>query len=302
MLSMMRLAFFLCLSLCAQPKPCSSPAHHAADFLLGDWEVRDGKDRLMGWSRFESHAEGCAIIEHWRGIRGGEGTGLFYYDAGAKLWIRKYVGPGFIERDAKATLEGGALAFTAHADKAQMKFRYDKDARGPFLLDQESMDGGKTWSQPERRSMHPLTAPKNYEPKPEIAPQCSEPEFRQFDFWLGSWSVTNKGKNAGSNRILAHSKGCVLLEFWKPAQGPTGVSMNFFDPLDKQWKQFWVSPGGNLNLSGAYSEGAMTLTQTGNRIVWRAQSDGTVTQDWDTSSDKGKTWKPAFHGVYQRQN
>lgn len=298
----MRLAFFLCLSLYAQPKPCASPAHRAADFLLGDWEVRDGKDRLMGWSRFESHAEGCAIVEHWRGARGGEGTGLFFYDPAAKFWKREYVGPGFIERNAKAAIEGQALAFTATADKAQMKYRYGKDAQGPFLIDQESTDGGQTWSPPERRSMRPLSAPKNFEPKNEIAPQCSEPEFRQFDFWLGSWSVTAKSKPAGSNRILPHSKGCVLLEFWKPTQGPTGVSMNFYDPFDKQWKQYWVSPGGTLSLSGSFASGAMTLTQPGNRILWSPKPDGTVTQDWDSSSDGGKTWKSNFAGIYSRQN
>lgn len=238
MLSLMRLAFFLCLSLYAQPKPCASPAHRAADFLLGDWEVRDGKDRLMGWSRFEAHAAGCAIVEHWRGVRGGEGTGLFFYDPAAKLWKREYVGPGFIERNAKATIEGQALAFTATADKAQMKYRYDKDAQGPFLIDQESTDGGQTWSPPERRSMRPLSAPKNFEPKNEIAPQCSAPEFRKHDARMNP------------PEIKAYSKGCVLLEIRAPGSAQSSVTMSYYDPEEKRWIERRVSPSANQRLNG----------------------------------------------------
>ena len=34
------------------------------------------------------------------------------------------------------------------------------------------------------------------------APPCDAPEFRQFDFWLGEWTVTKPdGQLAGTNRI-----------------------------------------------------------------------------------------------------
>lgn len=43
------------------------------------------------------------------------------------------------------------------------------------------------------------------------SPPCSSQEHRQFDFWLGEWDVTQKGKPAGTSRITAILGGCVLM-------------------------------------------------------------------------------------------
>ena len=51
-------------------------------------------------------------------------------------------------------------------------------------------------------------------PKP-----CSSPEYRQFDFWLGDWDVTEAGKPAGTNRITAILGGCAVREEWKGVSG-----------------------------------------------------------------------------------
>src|SRR5690348_7204446 len=40
---------------------------------------------------------------------------------------------------------------------------------------------------------------------------CSTSEYRQFDFWLGDWDVTNPaGKPAGHNHVIKEYGGCVL--------------------------------------------------------------------------------------------
>lgn len=239
----MRFAFLLCVSLYAQSNPCSSPAHHSLDFLLGDWEVHDARNRLMGWSRFTSLAGSCAILEHWRGVRGGEGTGLFFYDAPAQRWRREYVGPGFIERNAQATIEntseGAAIAFTATADQALMKYRYARDAQGPYLLDQESTDGGRTWTPPERRSLRPLPSPHDFTPKAEIALACSAPEFRPF-----------------VSAALVHSKGCVFLEL-PSATNDSILRFTYYDPAEKVWIQQRDSPRGHSRHRGSLSNGAL---------------------------------------------
>ena len=45
------------------------------------------------------------------------------------------------------------------------------------------------------------------------SPPCVEPEYRQFDFWLGNWQVTQPdGSVAGTNAIQASYNGCVHTE------------------------------------------------------------------------------------------
>ncbi|MDH3459056.1 MAG: hypothetical protein OER90_19620, partial [Gemmatimonadota bacterium] len=47
---------------------------------------------------------------------------------------------------------------------------------------------------------------------------CSAPEYRQFDFWLGTWNVETKdGKTAGTNHITQILNGCALREEWTGA-------------------------------------------------------------------------------------
>ncbi len=90
---------------------CAGPEFHEMDFVIGDWAVLDAQGRLMGHSRIELRVHGCALVEHWRGVRGGQGTGLMYRDAGRRQWVRVFVGPGFIENGFVGTLSDGGLVF-----------------------------------------------------------------------------------------------------------------------------------------------------------------------------------------------
>ncbi|MDX1454838.1 MAG: hypothetical protein R3217_05205 [Gammaproteobacteria bacterium] len=141
---------------------------------------------------------------------------------------------------------------------------------------------------------------------------CSTPEYRQFDFWLGSWDVYNKaGKKVGENRITLEQGTCVLHEHWRSAQGNTGESFNMYDAKRGVWHQTWVAATGNLLLlDGELRDGAMVLSgsqplpQGGtmlNRITWTPMADGSVEQRWDQSTDDGQTWKTGFLGIYRRQ-
>lgn len=38
-----------------------------------------------------------------------------------------------------------------------------------------------------------------------------------------------------------------------------------------------------------------------NRITWQALPDGRVRQLWETSTERGVTWKTAFDGFYRKQ-
>jgi len=131
---------------------------------------------------------------------------------------------------------------------------------------------------------------------------CTEAAYRQFDFWIGDWDVVlPDGKPAGRNRIVAIAGGCGLEEQWTGAGGGTGRSLNTYDAADRKWRQFWVGGDGTvLQLAGAFAGNVMTLESAGNRIRFTRNADGTIRQQWDSSTDGGKTWKTVFDGKYVR--
>jgi hypothetical protein len=144
----------------------------------------------------------------------------------------------------------------------------------------------------------------------EAPPPCAGGEYRQFDFWLGSWEVkTSDGNVAGTNAIDSILNGCVLREQWWGARGMTGTSFNTYDPHAGTWHQTWVDDqGGFLLLSGALEEGAMVLRGemlddeglVTHRITWTPVADGQVRQLWEASRDGGATWSVVFDGLYAR--
>lgn len=145
----------------------------------------------------------------------------------------------------------------------------------------------------------------------DAPPPCSDPAYRQFDFWIGHWEVYNpEGQRVGQNRITVEQNGCVLREHWVGAGGGTGESFNIYDRSRDVWHQTWVSAQGVLLLleGGLNEQGQMTLSGTTkrpdgtvmNRITWTPLSADQVRQHWETSTDAGKTWQTAFDGLYQR--
>lgn len=145
-------------------------------------------------------------------------------------------------------------------------------------------------------------------------PDCTAPEHRQFDFWVGEWDVTNPaGQTAGTSRITRILKDCVLLEEWSGAGGGRGQSFNIYAREDGKWHQSWVSDAGVLLLlEGGLRDGMMVLegeskapdgSPVMNRIAW-SLVDGDpdrVRQHWETSADAGVTWTTAFDGTYRRR-
>jgi hypothetical protein len=145
------------------------------------------------------------------------------------------------------------------------------------------------------------------------AKACATPAHRQFDFWRGTWNVTQNGKVAGTNRIEVVLDGCALLESWTGASGTTGRSLNIYDATREVWHQTWVDSSGSLlTLEGKFIGGAMVLegvaapekgaASARQRITWTALTNGDVRQFWQSSTDDGRTWKTEFDGLYKRVN
>ena len=147
--------------------------------------------------------------------------------------------------------------------------------------------------------------------QPAQPPPCSAPEHRQFDFWVGDWVVHGpQGRRAGTNRIEKIENGCAIQENWTAANGVTGRSINFYDPLSTRWTQAWAGAGGSLLLlQGSYDGAKMVLEgrslgrsgEVLDRVTWSRLPGGKVRQFWEQSADGGKTWTVAFDGTYSRR-
>jgi hypothetical protein len=136
---------------------------------------------------------------------------------------------------------------------------------------------------------------------------CSDPAHRQFDFWIGEWTVTNAaGQTVGASLISPILDGCAIEETWTGATGSTGKSFNFFER--DRWHQVWVANqvGGVLRLEGGLERGAMVMRGESagpngtvlNLIRWEPLEGGRVLQTWEVSSDGGRTWQTSFAGTY----
>jgi hypothetical protein len=140
---------------------------------------------------------------------------------------------------------------------------------------------------------------------------CSDPEHRQFDFWIGDWDVFDEeGTRQGTNRIHAILGGCALQENWIGEHGSVGHSFNVFDRRTGRWHQTWVdSTGLLLLLDGGFDGTSMVLSGPGtngdgspiiHRITWTPLDDGTVRQQWQVSENR-KSWNDVFVGLYSRR-
>ena len=155
----------------------------------------------------------------------------------------------------------------------------------------------------------PLEGVTEYESYMDSIDPCGAPEYRQFDFWIGEWSVMNPtGGVGGFSSIEREYNGCLIVESWSGPTGvPAGTSQNFYNKADGKWHQNWIDvhASGPLWLAGGLVEsGAMVMMDTDpaanplNRITWTPNPDGSVRQHWETSSDGGTSWTTAFDGLY----
>jgi hypothetical protein len=144
------------------------------------------------------------------------------------------------------------------------------------------------------------------------AAACTTPEYRQFDFWIGDWDVTDlkTGQHAGSSRIEQLYGSCALRENWSEA-GFAGGSLNIYSRADGQWHQTWVDQNGALReFVGGFEHGQMILvahsvspTQPSRpilvRMTFTPNSDGSVRQYSDYSDDDGHAWKYRYDYLYR---
>ncbi len=137
--------------------------------------------------------------------------------------------------------------------------------------------------------------------------------YADFDFWVGEWRVSNNvnGQFAGTNSITREEGGCLLMEHWEGASGGTGTSMNYYNPVTREWRQLWVSAGryaidivGGLRGESMVLEGS--IYNFGGAVwdfrgTWTPDDDGSVRQFFEQYNHDSGVWEPWFDGRYERR-
>jgi tetratricopeptide (TPR) repeat protein len=144
--------------------------------------------------------------------------------------------------------------------------------------------------------------------KEEMAP-CRDPVYRQFDFWIGDWTVQDpSGNPVGHNRVTLEQEGCLLVEHWTSREGvQTGTSFNYYDVRDRKWHQLYIDNSGNAGafpaMAGVLRDGRMVLETDPkdgpvSRWAWYELAPGKVRQMAEQTSDGGKSWQTTWDSTY----
>lgn len=138
------------------------------------------------------------------------------------------------------------------------------------------------------------------------------PEFRQFDFWVGEWDVFSGNQKVGDSSVQLILKDCVVFENWTSKLGREGKSFNKYDPANKYWQQYWVADNGSTTVyTGNLQNGEMRyhaeqpMANGGKmmqKLTFSRVAVDKVRQFQQFSTDGGKTWTTGYDFLYVRKS
>ena len=150
----------LCLSIAvaedAAPEKCTEmQIYGLLDFWVGDWVVYSDEDKV-GENKIEKILEGCAVMEHWQGVGGGEGKSLFFVDTNGtwkQVWVTEWAAnPGGVkEKTHVFTLPNEAVRFQGLLQHPDVGTYLDRTTLTPIekgrvrQVIETSTDSGETW-------------------------------------------------------------------------------------------------------------------------------------------------------------
>jgi len=144
------------------------------------------------------------------------------------------------------------------------------------------------------------------------AKPCAAGEHRQFDYWLGNWSVSYGGPPAGTSKVELALDQCMIVESWDGARNHSGRTIFAYSSDDHTWYGMFADNEGRVHVfsEGKVANGVAEFRGTSrgpngetvlNRVkIVRANGDK-VEQTWEKSLDNGGTWNMAYRGVYTRK-
>ncbi|MDB4869567.1 MAG: repeat-containing protein [Gemmatimonadales bacterium] len=138
----------------ATPQPvvtcASEPERHRFDFWIGEWDVTTKAGSLAGHSVIQSVSGGCALLENWTSLRGGNGKSLNAWNPSIKQWQQFWIGQdGQVAEYRSSEMEGTSLVFFIRSEatpSAITRLRFTPvDSATVRQHSESSADAGKTW-------------------------------------------------------------------------------------------------------------------------------------------------------------
>ena len=131
-------------------------------------------------------------------------------------------------------------------------------------------------------------------------------EASDFDFWIGTWRV---GSSA-TDKVKRFGKGVAILETYTNGANK-GWSVNTFDVTTKMWTQTWhTNTGTYFQVTGKKDGNKIVLVgKTKNpqngavgllRLSFVNITESSFDQQYDLSTDDGKTWSPLSTVPFRR--
>ena len=148
---------------------------------------------------------------------------------------------------------------------------------------------------------------------------CSNPVYRQFDFWIGDWEAfgTN-GKKAGDSKISAILDSCIILEEWISTAVVNGLryagkSFNTYNASTGQWQQTWVdnAAASTEYLTGKFETDKIIFetssfkfskdTTAIRKLTFFSLGKDKVRQLGEIKKDNGQEWATEYDLEYRRK-
>jgi len=116
----------------------------------------------------------------------------------------------------------------------------------------------------------------------------------------------------GESIITLAKGGCAIHESYTTLGPYSGQSINYYDPLEKKWKQNWVGNSGDVGIYEETDSGKGNLQFIAKQLLpegvvtrkmtfYYNEKEDSVRQLIEDSKDEGKTFAPVFDGLYKRR-
>lgn len=266
---------------------------------------------LLSSQKFAEAADAYEAI-----VKSDPADGLAWYQLGSARYSLKQYAQAATAFEKNATISGNGFAMFNLACVYSLMGQKDKAVE--WLT--KTVDNPKTilpsvnFADPDLASIKDDARVKTLWDKVDrtIHPCKYSAESRQFDFWVGEWDVYSaQGRKSGTSVIQSIASGCGVLENWTDSFGGTGNSINFYDPNDRKWHQYWVGQNNSpTRFSGSYTEAALRYNgepsatngkTTLTRLTFFNVDANTVRQLSEKSDDDGKTWTTVYDFKYVRR-